>query len=241
MHPNGQLFKEQLEALGPKVEGPVEIPYGYRLDVYHGAMNVNVNIFDKNGRCVVQGPESELKTLVQKVCDALMKGEPFGQVVSADELNAVVPVLQEHNVDEVVVQYIDEAVRAVRNGLVLAPMFLLGGASERMLRLLMEDVVQAFPDRPNLRGRLLEKGIADAQANLLADLRGVRKEFKTGLPPEWENTLRMCDYYRRTRNAVGHPDGVVGLDVPGVRLVVFTARDYFLTLQSMRVCCQAQV
>lgn len=235
MHKHGFELVAALEHLGVELSEINPVQYGHRFTAIRGVQRVVLTVYETKGNIQVQGSETDLKSLVSQMVDDISAGRPLGQYVGNGELGTIVPALVEGEVDEVVREYMEEAIACVLNGTLLGGIFLLGGAWERMLRLVMGALVQAFPEpeQPTVRKRLLDKNMAEAQRNLVIEIKQVRAQVKD-LPPEWENCLTVADYHRRTRNDVGHPDRVMsGIDDAGCRLAVYTSKQYLLTLQGM--------
>lgn len=233
MHKHGYQLIEALEQCEVELTEITPVQYGHKFVAVQGVQRVSVIVYETKGTIQVQGPDVELKGVVERIARAIEMGRPVKHVATSSELNTVVQALEEAGVDVVVREYMTEAVSCVQNNILLGGMFVLGGAWERMMRLVMEAYVRACPEeeRAAVTKRLLDKKPAEAQRNLYQELKQVKGQI-ANLPSEWENSLTMADYHRQTRNAVGHPDRVTPhLDPDGCRLVVYMSKQYLITLQ----------
>lgn len=240
MHQNAATLIERLRALDLTVEDPIEIQGGCQVAIYNGAQRVVVDVYNKSGKCVPRGAQGELLNLVQEHCSAINDGKPLQVGVSDDELANVVPDLQAAGVDEVVAQYVAEAVNAARHELLMSAMFVLGGASERMIYLLTDKLLDAIKDETQHKAAHSAKLVSGQMLERLEHLNDritkVEKQIPADMKYEWENNIRMlADFYRRTRNAVGHPAVPPNLSSQVVRLAVVVSKGYFLGLSKLCV------
>lgn len=238
MHAHVDLVQGHLSDVGLAVEGPLEIPYGHQLVVRNGAQRVTVSIYEKNGKCVPQGPNGPLLDLVKQLCTQVNDGEPVHPTISNDGLDAVLPELVAEGVDEAVIRYLRESLVAIRADMLMAGVFLLGGASERMVYLLIDSFLSAIKDAGQRRVAASQKLVVGSFLDRLEALTDRLEKVKSQLPREakfeWDNNLsRLADYYRICRNEVGHPCVPPRLEPLEVRLSFVGIKPYLLGLKTM--------
>ena len=117
-----------------------------RLDVQHGKQKCFIKIYP-TGTILLQGAESELKKTLLQVKNNIEKEENIHNILPF-EIEEFPKLLKKNirNIDPIIVKFIEEAITTIKAGSNLGCAFLLGGASEKAIYLLVDAYAQAIPD-----------------------------------------------------------------------------------------------
>lgn len=188
-----------------------------RIDVQHGKNKCVVKVFS-TGTIQVQGAASKLKEALEKAKEAIENEEAIGEMLPF-EIEKFPETLQERipEIDPVIVRFISEAIISVKAGSNLGCAFLLGGASEKAIYLLIDTYTDAIKDERNrekfksrISGRFISK--------VFNSFKNSYKSSKN--KPEgmgWTNDLevkieQIFQFCRICRNEAGHPHLPPNLD-----------------------------
>jgi hypothetical protein len=186
-----------------------EIDHGVKFEVYKGALCATLPIY-KSGASR-QGKASEFRDQLLGVIQAITKGEappsnglPVDITTLPDRILERIP-----DSDPIVLAYLREAIVCFRNQALLGTALLLGGASERAIRLMVETFANALASekqRANLQNKLKGSNISA----VWDEFNKVYKPCKTKpTGPEFYEIDKHLDLMfnicRLTRNEVGHP------------------------------------
>ena len=168
----------------------------------------------------VQGAASPLQEQLQKIADALKNGTPLPAQLPADidklmaTLNQKVP-----NCDPVICAYIEEAIRCYKADALLSCAFVLGAASEKAMGLLVQAFGTAIVDQTNRKryqDKTNGKWISTQYNEFSARFKTCQSRPTTApLNQDIDTWLGTAfQFYRMTRNDVGHPEIVHDLQKP---------------------------
>jgi hypothetical protein len=125
------------------------------------------------------------------------------------------------NIDAVIVRYIEEAICCYKAKGYLATAFLVGAASEKAIWLLIDSYIEAITDPGNkasIRNRVNNKFVSRAYDEFKNSFRACKSKPTDPALNDWEVMVdAMFQFFRITRNDVGHPAIVPNVD-PGVIL-----------------------
>lgn len=188
-----------------------------RMDVQHGKASCAVKVYT-TGTIQLQGGESKLKEALSEAKKAVENEESIGEILPF-EIERFPDVLKEHikNIDPVIVRFIEEAIITIKAGSNLGCAFLLGGASERVILLLVDTYVKAIPDEK------MQAGFISRTSNKF--ISKVFDEFKASWKSSlnkpkgygWTNDIevkieQLFHFCRICRNEAGHPHLPPNLD-----------------------------
>ena len=195
-----------------KMEGHIN-----RIDVKHGKHKCAVKVYS-TGTIQVQGGESKLKEALVKAKEAIENEEAIGEMLPF-EIEKFPETLQERipNIDPIIIRFIKEAIISVKAGSNLGCAFLLGGASEKAIYLLIDSYAAAIKDqelKDKFKARIAGKFIS----KVFDTFKGSYKSSKNkphGMG--WTNDLevkieQIFQFCRICRNESGHPHLPPNLD-----------------------------
>lgn len=188
-----------------------------RIDVTHGKYKCFVKVYS-TGTIQIQGSESKLKAALSEAKDAIENEEAIGEMLPF-EIEKFPETLQERipSIDPVIVRFISEAIISVKAGSNLGCAFLLGGASEKAIYLLIDIYTDAIKDEKNkekFKSRISGKFVS----KVFNSFKNSYKSSKN--KPEgmgWTNDLevkieQIFQFCRICRNEAGHPHLPPNLD-----------------------------
>lgn len=188
-----------------------------RVDVQSGKFKCCVRIY-RTGTVLVQGSESKLKTSLTAAKATIDSEESLVELLPF-EIERFPTLLVESipNIDPVIVRFVREAITSVKAGSMLGCAFLLGGASEKAILLLIDTYMNAIEDqtlREKFQSRTSGKFISRA-------FEAFEQSFKSShnKPKDfgWSNDLdikigQIFQFCRICRNEAGHPHLPPNLD-----------------------------
>lgn len=188
-----------------------------RFDVQSGKFSCAIKVYT-TGTIQVQGSESKLKETLTNAKNSIEAGEEFGGMLPF-EIEKFPEVLREKipGIDPVIVRFIAEAIIAVKAGTYLGCAFLLGGASEKAVLLLVDAYTKAIKDETN-RGKFVSRTSGRAISRVFDEFKQSFKSCKT--KPQgygWTHDLEIklehiFTFCRICRNEAGHPHLPPNLD-----------------------------
>lgn len=216
----------------------VEEQHCTKVTVRSGRHEGFVSVYN-TGKMVIGGKESALKALLVQMKDAIDNGGALPGQMLPFEIDRFPTTLRERvpDVDPVIARFLDESIACYRADGLLGAAFMLGAASERAIGLLIDAYVEAIDDQANrdrLRGRIDGKGISKQFDEFKKSYAGCQTKPADPLYNDIDVVIGSAfQFYRMTRNAVGHPHIPPDLD-KGVLLanlgqfVTYTERLYAL-------------
>ncbi|MCR9232512.1 MAG: hypothetical protein NXI29_15985 [bacterium] len=188
-----------------------------RFDLKSGRFKCCVKIY-KTGTIQIQGAESKLKNSLLEAKTAIDNEELVTELLPF-EIERFPEVLSESipSIDPIIVRFITEAITSVRAGSLLGCAFLLGGASEKSILLLIDSYTAAIEDET-----LQNKFISRTSGKFISrSFEEFKKSFNSSKnKPKgfgWTNDLEIkieniFQFCRICRNEAGHPHLPPNLD-----------------------------
>ena len=188
-----------------------------RLDVQHGKVKCAVKVYT-TGTIQLQGIESKLKESLQQAKDAVDSEESIGEVLPF-EIERFPEVLRERisDIDQVIVRFVEEAIVTIKAGSNLGCAFLLGGASEKSILILIDTYAQAITDE-DMQKRFKSRTSGKFISKVFDEFKG---SWKSSLNKPsgygWTNDIeikieQIFQFCRICRNETGHPHLPPNLD-----------------------------
>ena len=200
------------------LESEQEIQYATKFAVKSGANKAGVIVYN-SGKIHVEGADSEIKKWVIDLKNSIESGTAAPGILLPVEIEKFPQTLQERvpACDGVVLWFFQEALRCYKAGSAAGAAFMLGAASEKAILLLIEAYGARIKDQKNKEGyfsRVNNKMISVKYDEF-------KRSYKSATPkpkdlPLAQDLEQLLDgafnFYRHTRNAVGHPQIVPDLD-----------------------------
>jgi len=200
------------------LESEQEIQYATKFSVKSGANKAGVIVYN-SGKIHVEGADSELKKWVIELKASIESGTAAPGILLPAEIEKFPQTLQERvpACDGVVLWFFQEALRCYKAGSAAGAAFMLGAASEKAILLLIETYGSRIKDEKNREGyfsRVNNKMISVKYDEF-------KRSYKSASPKPKELPLAQdleqlldgaFNFYRHTRNAVGHPQIIPDLD-----------------------------
>lgn len=212
--------------------------YCDKITVKSGSLVAYVSVYN-SGKIVLGGKDTPLKSLLYEMKNAIEGGQAVPGQALPFEIDRFPETIQERvpNCDPVIIHFVNEAIQCVRFDALLAASFMLGAASEKAISLLVQaygDAIQDKTNRQKFLSRINGRSISRKYDEFLRSYGGC----KSKLSDAWAQDLDVAigsifQFFRITRNEVGHPQIVPDLD-KGVILanlgqfVVYIERVYHL-------------
>lgn len=188
-----------------------------RLDVKHGKYKCAVKVHT-TGTIQLQGGKSKLQEALEEAKQAIENEETIGEILPF-EIEKFPEVLREHipNIDPIIIRFIKEAIISIKAGSNLGCAFLLGGASEKSIYLLIDTYTNAIKDealRDKFKGKISGKFISKVFDSFKKSYKA-SKNKPQGMG--WTNDLeikieQIFQFCRICRNESGHPHLPPNLD-----------------------------
>lgn len=188
-----------------------------RIDIQNGKFSSCVKVYE-TGTVQVQGAESKLKEALNQAKAAIENEEGIGDMLPF-EIERFPELLKERitNIDPVIVRFIQEAIITVKAGSNLGCAFLLGGASEKAIYLLIEAYTKGIKDE-TLRNKFISRTSGKFISRIFEEFKQSFKSSKNK-PHDygWTNDLeikieQIFQFCRICRNETGHPHLPPNLD-----------------------------
>lgn len=195
-----------------KVEGNCK-----RIDVQNGKFNCAVKVYE-TGTVQVQGAESKLKEALNDAKKAIENEENIGEMLPF-EIERFPDLLRERipTIDPIIVRFIEEAIITVKAGSNLGCAFLLGGASEKAIYVLIETYTAAIKEEKH-RTAFVSRTSGKYISRVFDEFKGSFKSSKNKpVGFGWTNDLeikieQLFQFCRICRNETGHPHLPPNLD-----------------------------
>lgn len=181
-----------------------------RIDVKSGKFSSCVKVYE-TGTIQIQGADSNLKSSLLQGKQAIENGENMGDMLPF-EIERFPEILKERipNIDPVIVRFIEEAIISLKAGSNLGCAFLLGGASEKAIYLLIDTYTKAIKDE-SVRNNFISRTSGKFISKIFDQF---KQSFKSSQnKPQgygWTNDLEIkvehiFQFCRICRNEAGHP------------------------------------
>ncbi|MET1257625.1 hypothetical protein [Aliikangiella maris] len=188
-----------------------------RLDVQNGKAKSVVKVYS-TGTIQIQGADSKLKAALTQAKEAVENEENIGEMLPF-EIERFPEVLKENiaDIDPIIIRFIEEAIVTIKAGSNLGCAFLLGGASEKAIYLLIDAYTQAIPDQA-MRDRFISKTSKKFISKVFEEFKA---SWKSSInKPQgfgWTNDIevkieQIFQFCRICRNESGHPHLPPNLD-----------------------------
>lgn len=203
-----------------------EIQHATKFEVKSGAAKAGVVVYN-TGKNHIEGAASDLKSWLLQLKESIELGNAAPGVLLPVEIEKFPQTLQTRVAacDGVVLWFFQEALRCYKAGSTAGAAFMLGAASEKAILVLIETYGSRIKDSTN-RDKFFSR-INSRMISVKYD--EFKKSYKSAKPQPKDIALaqdleQMLDgafnFYRHTRNQVGHPQVVPDLD-KGVILANF--------------------
>ena len=200
-----------------------EIDYATKFSLKSGANRTLILVYN-SAKIHVQGADSPLKTWAEGVKESIEKGTAAPGVLLPAEIEKFPQTLQERvpACDGVIIWFFQESLRCYKAGSVSGAAFMLGGASEKAIITLIETYGNKIKDekhRDAFFSRVNNRAISIKYDEFKRSYKSAKtKPKELPLAQDLEQLLDGAfNFYRHSRNAVGHPQIIPDLD-PGVVL-----------------------
>jgi hypothetical protein len=216
-----------------------EIQHATRFSAKSGALSASINVFN-SGKMHVDGKSSELKTWMEGLKESVEKGSGGPVVLLPAEIEKFPQTLRERvpDCDDVVLWFFQESLRCYKADSAAGAAFMLGAASEKAILLLIETYAASIENDGNRAAfltRVNGKMISKRYDEFKASYNGCKsKPTDQVLAQDLTQLLDGAfNFYRHTRNAVGHPQIIPDLDKGVVlanlgQFIVYVERIYRL-------------
>jgi hypothetical protein len=216
-----------------------DIDYATKFSLKSGANRAIILVYN-TGKMHVQGADSPLKTWAGNVKESIEQGTAAPGVLLPAEIEKFPQTLQERvpACDGVIIWFFQEALRCYKAGSIAGAAFMLGGASEKAIITLIDAYGNSIKDdshKTAFFSRVSNRAISAKYDEFKRSYKSAKTKPKDlPLAQDLEQLLDGAfNFYRYTRNSVGHPQIIPDLD-PGVVLanlgqfITYTERIYAL-------------
>jgi len=213
---NYTQMKSFIERNGWSIEEKIE-GNNKRIDVANGKFKSVVKCYE-TGTIQIQGQDCKLKSALLEAKTAIDNEESIGEMLPF-EIEKFPTTLQANipNVDPIIVRFITEAIVSIKAGSCLGCAFLLGGASEKAIYLLLDAYTNAIKDETN-KAKFIQKTSGKYISKIFDAFKASYKSSQnrpSGM--SWSNDLeikieQIFQFCRICRNEAGHPHLPPNLD-----------------------------
>ncbi|MDX0410104.1 hypothetical protein GOL24_22260 [Sinorhizobium medicae] len=195
-----------------------DIQHATKFTVKSGAQSASINVYN-SGKLHVEGKISELKTWLDQLKESIEKGTGGPVALLPAEIEKFPQTLRERvpDCDDVVLWFFQESLRCYKADSVAGAAFMLGAASEKAILLLIDAYATAIVDeghRNSFLSRVNNRMISKKYDEFKASYAGCKSKPTDQLLAQ--DLTQLLDgafnFYRHTRNAVGHPQIVPDLE-----------------------------
>jgi hypothetical protein len=200
------------------LEGESDVQHGTKFSCRSGIQKAAIIVFS-TGRLHVEGSESELKGWLGKLKTSIETGTSLPGLLLPAEIEKLPQTLKERvpACDGVVIWFFQEALKCYKAGSVAGAGLMLGAASEKAVFLLIECYAAAIADETNrdkFLSRVNNRMISVKYEEFKKSYKGAKpKPTDAILGQDLEQLIEGAfNFYRFTRNQVGHPQIIPDLD-----------------------------
>ena len=220
--PNGdeKVCTNVREALSKNnvLEAEQEIQHATKFIAKSGANKAGIAVYN-SGKMVVEGADSDLKKWLLELKSSIEAGNSAPGILLPAEIEKFPQTLQERvpACDGVVLWFFQEALRCYKAGSAAGAAFMLGAASEKVILILIEcygNRIKEEKHREAFFSRVNNRAVSNKYDEF-------KRSHKSSKPKPTEMPLAQdldqlldgaFNFYRHTRNLVGHPQIVPDLD-----------------------------
>ncbi|WP_417770363.1 hypothetical protein [Stappia sp.] len=195
-----------------------DIQHATKFTVKSGSFLASINVYS-TGKIHVEGKASELKTWLEQLKVSIEKGVGGPIALLPAEIEKFPQTLRERvpDCDDVVLWFFQESLRCYKADSPAGAAFMLGAASEKATILLIEAFGNAIIDekqKSSFFTRVNNRMISRKYDEFKASYAGCKsKPNDQALAQDLNQLLDGAfNFYRHTRNAVGHPQIIPDLD-----------------------------
>lgn len=216
-----------------------DIQHATKFAVKSGVNHAGIVVYN-SGKMVVEGSDSELKKWLVELKTSIELGTATPGILLPAEIEKFPQTLQDRvpACDGVILWFFQEALRCYKAGSPAGAAFMLGAASEKAILLLIETYGNRIKNDKN-RERFFSR-VNNKMISVKYD--EFKRSYRSATPKPKELSLAQdldqlldgaFNFYRYTRNSVGHPQIIPDLD-KGVILanlgqfIVYVERIYCL-------------
>ncbi|MBL8421125.1 MAG: hypothetical protein JNK92_10870 [Dechloromonas sp.] len=200
------------------LESEQDIQHATKFSVKSGANKAGMLVYN-TGKIHVEGAGSELKKWVSALKSSIESGSAVPGILLPAEIEKFPQTLQERvpACDGVVLWFFQEALRCYKAGSPSGAAFMLGAASEKAILLLIETYgnrIKVPENRDKFFSRVNNRMIAVKYDEFKRSYKAANPHPKElPLAQDLEQLLDGAfNFYRHTRNQVGHPQIIPDLD-----------------------------
>lgn len=216
-----------------------EIQHATKFAVKSGSQTASINVYN-SGKIHVEGKICDLKSWLEQLKESIEKGTGGPIALLPAEIEKFPQTLRERvpDCDDVVLWFFQESLRCYKADSAAGSAFMLGAASEKAILLLIDAYGNAISDEKNrssfqtrVNGRMISKKYEEFKSSYA----GCKSKPNDQILAQ--DLTQLLDgafnFYRHTRNAVGHPQIIPDLE-KGVILanlgqfIVYIDRIYML-------------
>ncbi|MGE0145671.1 MAG: hypothetical protein AB7T19_20480 [Planctomycetota bacterium] len=221
------------------LESEQEIQHATKFNAKLGANRAGIAVYN-SGKMRVDGPESGLKKWLTDLKAALEAGSAAPGPLLPAEIERFPQTLREKvpACDEVVLWFFQEALRCYQAGSTAGAAFMLGAASEKAILILIEHYgaqIKAEKHREAFASRVNNRMVSTKYDEFKRSYKSAKtKPNELSLAQDVDQLLDGAfNFYRHTRNLVGHPQVIPDLDKGVVlanlgQFIVYVERIYAL-------------
>lgn len=200
------------------LESEQEIQHATKFIAKSGANKAGLAVYN-SGKMHVEGADSDLKKWLTELKTALESGNAAPGILLPAEIEKFPQTLQERvpACDGVVLWFFQEALRCYKAGSPAGAAFMLGAASEKAVLILIESYGTRIKDEKNREGffsRVNNRMVSTKYDEFKRSYKSAKP--KPTVMPLAQDLEQLIDgafnFYRHTRNVVGHPQIVPDLD-----------------------------
>ena len=189
-----------------------------KLTIKNGTYTAYVSVYN-SGKIVIGGKDSPLYRLLTEMKRAIEDEGSAPQVLLPFEIDAIPETIRSRvpDCDEVILRFVEESLKSYRAGALLAASFMLGAASEKAINLLIASYADSITDETHqqrFRSRINNRMISVRYSEFAQSFKSCKsKPTSPSLAQDLDVKVGMAfQFYRITRNEVGHPEIVPHLD-----------------------------
>lgn len=196
-----------------------EIQHATKFIAKSGALSSAIIVFN-SGKLHVEGKASDLKSWLEQLKDSIEKGAGGPVVLLPADIAKFPQTLRERvpECDDVVLWFFQEALRCYIADSPAGAAFMLGAASEKATLLLVETYGNSIRDdrhKEAFNSRVSKNKAVSAKYEEFKNSYNGCKSKPDAMPLAQDLTQLLdgaFNFYRHTRNAVGHPQIIPDLD-----------------------------
>ena len=203
-----------------------DIQHATKFSAQSGANTAAINVFN-SGKINVEGKQTDLKAWLEELKKSIDDGTGAPAAMLPAEIEKFPQTLRDRvpDCDDVILWFFQEGLRCYKAGSTAGAAFMLGAASEKAVLLLIEAYGNSMVDEKNKEkyfSRVNNRAISKKYEEFQSSYNGCKsKPVDQLLAQDLSQLLEGAfNFYRHTRNAVGHPQIIPDLD-KGVVLANF--------------------